>query len=50
MGGAPERLEVFNLVNGKRNAKEMAKITQRKINNIHRDLSKLFDAGLIELV
>lgn len=45
---APARLQVFERVNGKRTAKEIAKALRREITNIMRDLATLRDAGLIE--
>jgi predicted HTH transcriptional regulator len=45
---ARERLGLFALVDGRRNAKEIAKSTKRHINNVHRDLRLLADSGLIE--
>lgn len=48
MSDAPERLKVFEHVNGKLTAEDIAKRTNRHINNIHRDLSMLSDAGLIQ--
>ena len=46
--GAPERLRVYGLVNGRRTAKDLAKVTKRHVNNVHRDLRRLADIGLIE--
>jgi hypothetical protein len=45
---APERLRVFELVNGRRNTVEIAKTTHRHLNNISRDLRLLADSGLIQ--
>ncbi|MGH2683430.1 MAG: AlbA family DNA-binding domain-containing protein [Actinomycetota bacterium] len=45
---APERQRVFELVDGKRNARDIAKKSKRHINNIRRDLKHLSDAGLIQ--
>jgi predicted HTH transcriptional regulator len=45
---APERLRVYGLVDGRRTAKELAKVTKRHVNNVHRDLRRLADIGLIE--
>lgn len=45
---APERLALFGLVNGRRTAAEIAKTSKRHVNNVHRDLKLLNDAGLIE--
>jgi hypothetical protein len=50
MANAPERLSVFELVNGKKNAKDIAKLTRRHVNNVRRDLSMLSDSGLIEQI
>jgi len=46
--GAPERLRLFALVDGRKNARGIAKSTKRHVNNVHRDLRRLADAGLIE--
>ena len=47
--GAPERLKLFALVDGRRTAKEMAsRLKGRHVNNIHRDLRLLCDIGLIQ--
>lgn len=46
--GASERLRVYGLVDGRRTAKDLAKLTKRHINNVHRDLRRLADIGLIE--
>lgn len=46
--GAPERLKLYQLVDGRRTAKEFAKVAKRHVNNIHRDLRLLADIGLIE--
>jgi len=45
--GAPERLRVFQLVNGRYNAKHIAKITRRRLSNTLRDLQKLRDLEFI---
>src|SRR5690349_23334858 len=45
---ASERLGLFELVNGRRNTPELAKITRRHVNNIRRDLQLLSDGGLIQ--
>lgn len=50
MANAPDRLSIFELVNGKRNAIDIAKVSKRHVNNVRRDLSTLADAGLIEQV
>ncbi len=44
---APERLGVFNLVNGRRTAADIARSLKRHVNNVHRDLKRLSDAELI---
>jgi len=46
--GAPQRLRVYGLVDGRRTAKDLAKVTRRHVNNVHRDLRCLADIGLIE--
>lgn len=46
--GAPQRLEVFRLFNGKRSLQEIASMTNRLQPAIRRDASKIFNAGLIE--
>jgi predicted HTH transcriptional regulator len=48
MSGASERIAVFDLVNGKMTAKDIAKHTKRHVNNVRRDLSLLSDSGIIE--
>jgi predicted HTH transcriptional regulator len=45
--GAPERLAVFGLVNGRRTAAQIAKSLGRHVNNVHRDLKVLSDSELI---
>ena len=45
---APERLGVFNLVNGRRTAADVAQSLKRHVNNVHRDLKLLSNAGLIQ--
>jgi predicted HTH transcriptional regulator len=47
MADAPERIAVFDLVNGKMTAKDIAKRTKRHVNNVRRDLSLLSDSGII---
>lgn len=49
MNTAPSRLEVFKLVNGKRNTAEIAKLAKKHVNNTRRDLTKLADAELIRI-
>ncbi len=46
--GARERLKVYGLVDGRRTAKDLAKVTKRHVKNVHRDLRRLADIGLIE--
>ena len=47
--GASERLRVYEMVGRATDlAKDLAKITKRHINNVHRDLRRLADIGLIE--
>lgn len=47
--GAPQRLKLFVLVDGRRTAQEMARrLRDRHINNIHRDLRALRDVELIQ--
>lgn len=46
--GAPNRLEVFKSVNGKRSAKDIVAKTKRKIVNILHDLQKMRDMELIK--
>ncbi len=48
MADAPERLKVFETVNGRRSTEDIAKILKRYTRNIHRDLTRLLDAGLIQ--
>jgi len=45
---APERLRVFELVNGKRIVPEISKSAKRHVNSVHRDLRLICDAGLIQ--
>lgn len=49
MTDAPERLKIFEHVNGKRNTDDIAKLTKRHVNNVHRDLTMLADVGLIQV-
>lgn len=44
---APERLKVFELVNGRRSAAVIARSVGRHVNNVHRDLKLLSDSELI---
>jgi predicted HTH transcriptional regulator len=46
--GAPDRLQVFERVNGKRTAKEIASGLRRRETAVLKDLARLRDAGLIE--
>jgi hypothetical protein len=46
--GAPERLALFKLVDGRQNTDQLAKKTRRHVNNVRRDLNTLRDAGLIQ--
>ena len=48
MAEAPERLKVFERVNSKRTAEDIAKLTKRHVNSVRRDLTKLADVGLIQ--
>jgi len=45
---APERLEVFEQVNGRRNTFQIARLLKRHVNNVRRDLQFIADAGLIQ--
>jgi len=45
--GAPDRLTLFQLVDGRQNTSQLAKRTRRHVNNVRRDLNKMRDAGLI---
>lgn len=45
-----ERLRSYELVNGKRSVKEIAKIINRRENNVYRDLQKPLNMGLIRPV
>lgn len=47
--GAPKRLEVFKLINGKRSTKDIARETGRSLTSILNDIKKMEDMGLIEL-
>jgi hypothetical protein len=49
MSDAPERLRVFDLVNGKRTAHTISKKVKRHINSVRRDLKILENAGLISV-
>jgi len=48
LSGAPKRLEVFNLINGKRSTKEIARKTGRSHRSVLNDIKKMEDMGLIE--
>lgn len=48
MGDAPSRLEVFQAVDGRRTARDIAESLGRHVNNVRRDLTTLRDAGLIQ--
>jgi predicted HTH transcriptional regulator len=45
---ASERLRLFELVNGRRNTADLARMTRRHTNNVHRDLQVLLNSGLIQ--
>lgn len=45
--GAPKRFEAFNLVNGKRSTKDIARKTGRSLSSTLQDLQKMRDIGLI---
>ena len=46
--GAPHRLKVFEMVNGRRTANDISNLTNRHANNVRRDLDTLSNLGLIE--
>jgi len=46
--GAPKRLEVFRLINGKRSTKEIARSVGRSLRSTLNDIKKLRDLGLIK--
>jgi predicted HTH transcriptional regulator len=48
MAEAPSRLRVFQAVDGRRTAKEIATLVGRHTNNVHRDLAALENVGLIQ--
>lgn len=48
MSDAPSRLNVFEAVDGKSTAEEIARKVGRPVNNVTRDLATLRDAGLIQ--
>ena len=45
---APERLKIFEAVNGKRSAKEVSRMLKRQLTNTLRDLQVLRDAALVQ--
>jgi Schlafen, AlbA_2 len=45
---APERLKVFQLINGRRNTADIARRTRRHVNNVRRDLKLLEHAGIVQ--
>lgn len=47
--GAPKRLEVFRLINGRRSSKEIAKRTGRSLSVILNDIQKMRDMALIQI-
>jgi hypothetical protein len=47
--GAPERLALFQLVDGRQNTSQLAKRARRHINSVRRDLSKMRDAEIIRV-
>ena len=46
--GAEKRLRVYELVNGKRTAKDIARATRRSHSSVSQDLQKMRDLGLIQ--
>jgi predicted HTH transcriptional regulator len=48
LSDAPERLRLFQLVNGRLSTHELASATNRHVNNVRRDLTALANAGLIQ--
>jgi DNA-binding transcriptional ArsR family regulator len=48
MADAPSRVEVFEAVDGRNTARDIASRTGRHINNVRRDMTVLRDAGLIQ--
>lgn len=50
MAKAPSRLKIFDAVNGRRSTDDIAKLLQRHVNNVRRDLTLLADSGLIQPV
>jgi hypothetical protein len=49
MADAPSRLKVFQAVDGRSTARDIAIATGRHVNNVRRDLALLRDAGLIQI-
>lgn len=49
LSGAPERLRVFSMVNGRLSAREIAKETSRTVVAVLNDLKKLADVEVVEL-
>jgi hypothetical protein len=45
---APDRLTLYQLVDGRQNTSQLAKRTRRHVNSVRRDLNKMRDAGLIQ--
>ena len=41
--GAPQRLTIYKLVDGRKTAKLIAKLTKRYVTNVHGDLRRLAD-------
>jgi len=48
LSGAPKRLSVFELTNGKRSTKEIARKARRSLSSVIQDLEKMEDLQLIE--
>lgn len=46
--GAPKRLDVFKLINGKNSTKDIAKKTGRSLSSLLQDVEKLRDLELIQ--
>jgi len=46
--GAEKRLRVFDLINGRRTAKDIARATRRSHSSVSQDLQKMRDMGLIQ--
>lgn len=47
--GAPKRLDVFRLINGRRSSKEIARKTGRVLSSTLNDIQKIRDMGLIQV-